>query len=93
MTTDQNSTTGQNSQGQSGSGSQGEGFIGTQGSGSDEYLREDGKSSDSDFAKQGRGALDDQTGNDDDSGESGSTRGSSGGGSGGSGGSNGGGSF
>ena len=44
--------------------SSGEGFIGSQGSGSDEYLREGGGS---DFARQGRGALDEDE-NESDSG-------------------------
>jgi len=64
----------------------GEGFIGSQGSGSDDYLQErDGSNSPSsseatdgsDFAKQGRGALDDESEGEpsdktDDSGGSGS---------------------
>jgi len=46
--------------------STGEGFVGSQGSGSDEYLRERGSSEKaaggSDFAKEGRGASEDDEG-------------------------------
>jgi hypothetical protein len=70
-----------NSQGSAGQGgSQGEGFVGSQGSGSDEYLQErGGQSGDdatggSDFAEKGQGATEDE---DDESG-SGSTGGGGG---------------
>ena len=36
------------------------GFVGSQGIGADEYLREEGSTSGSDFASQGQGALDDE---------------------------------
>ena len=53
-------------------GPQGEGFIGSQGSGSDEYLQDQNPSGadatgGSDFANQGRGALDKEDESDDDS--------------------------
>lgn len=70
--------------GESRSGGQGEGFVGSQGAGSDEYLRErGGTTSGSDFAKEGRGALEKEEGEEDESG-TGSTGGGSGGGGGGS---------
>ena len=62
LTTDQSSESpSQSSQG----GSQGEGFIGSQGSGSDDYLQNKNPSGEnaaggSDFANQGRGALDEE---------------------------------
>jgi len=76
-------TSDENPRGQSGS--QGEGFIGSQGSGSDDYLQDDQRSSGtssaasekatggSDFANEGRGVLDEE---DEESG-SGSTGGGS----------------
>jgi hypothetical protein len=70
MTSDQSSSGGSDTSGQSG----GESFIGSQGTGSDEYLREGGTSGDTDesnFAKQGRGALEEE--NEDDESGSGST--------------------
>jgi len=69
LTSDQQSeTSSQSSQ----SGSQGEGFIGSQGSGSDDYLRDENPSGadatdGSDFAKQGRGSLDEDDESDGDS--------------------------
>ncbi|HEX6661043.1 MAG TPA: hypothetical protein VF067_04145 [Sphingomicrobium sp.] len=52
--------------GAGGSESSGEGFVGSQGSGSDEYLQERGSSEKatggSDFAKEGRGASEDDEG-------------------------------
>ena len=75
LTTDQSSeSSSQSSQG----GSQGEGFIGSQGSGSDDYLQDKNPSGEnatggSDFANQGRGALDEE---EDESGEDSSDGGS-----------------
>jgi len=88
--------------GSSGDGSSGDGFIGSQGTGSDDLI-EDGSpggsgssgadaTGGSDFANQGRGALEEDE-NEDDSGQSGSTGGSGGSGGSGSSGSGGGGSF
>jgi hypothetical protein len=84
MTSDQSSSGGSDTSGQSG----GEGFIGSQGTASDEYLREGGTPDDtggSDFAKQGRGALDEE--NEEDESGTGSTGGTEGSGSSGGGGS------
>lgn len=69
--------------GAEGGGASGEGFIGSQGSGSDDYLRKDDTSATdatggSDFAKQGRGALEEEQ--EDEAGD-GSTSDGSGGGS------------
>jgi hypothetical protein len=81
LTTDQDDDAARGSTSQGGP--QGEGFIGSQGTGSDDYLRQDGQSGGSpspdatggsDFANQGRGALDEEQ--EDDSG-TGSTGGES----------------
>jgi hypothetical protein len=86
MTSDQSSSGGSDTSGQSG----GESFIGSQGTGSDEYLREGGTPDDtggSDFAKQSRGALDEEEENEEDESGTGSTGGTEGSGSSGGGGS------
>jgi len=48
------------SQSPGGTGSSQGGFVGSQGTGSDDYLPEEGSTSGSDFASQGQGALEDE---------------------------------